>query len=178
MLDDDKPDYFLADETPAQNSESNGHTIDFGSSSDGNDSESTTETTAEKHHNRHPFRRILIWTAVIGVAVLSVAFYLRYCSPYVEDAMIHGYVVNVEKRGLIFKTFEAQVVSADAVADTSRVYSHPELFSITDQQLAHQLQELQGSRTPVTIHYEKYYATLPWRGSSKRVITSVGTCNN
>ncbi|MDE5686707.1 MAG: hypothetical protein K2I26_09135, partial [Paramuribaculum sp.] len=57
----------------------------------------------------------------------------------------------------------------------TKVYSHPEQFTIADESLAHRLQEFQGQRIPVTLHYEKFYATLPWRGASKWVVTSIST---
>ncbi|MCM1348741.1 MAG: hypothetical protein NC338_04950 [Firmicutes bacterium] len=169
MLDDDKPDYFIneEDKPAASQPETGGKTIDFAPGQ----TDVATSQEPKKHHHR--FRKVVTWTIIIGVVVLGVAFYLRYCSPYAEDAVMRVYVVNVEKRGIIFKTFEAQAVSAEALADTSQVYSHPEQFSIENEALAMKLQSYQGQKIPVTLHYEKYYATLPWRGASKWVVTGV-----
>lgn len=164
MNEDDKPDYFLADDE--QHKAAEGKSIEF------SDPNATTDTE-NRHPRRHRLRKVLIWTAVIGVIVLGAAFYLRYCAPYATDAVMRVYVVNVEKRGLVFKTFEAQVVAVDALADTSQIYSHPEQFTLPSEQIAQTLQSVQGQKIPVTLHYEKYYATLPWRGSSKWVVTSV-----
>lgn len=174
MLDDDKPDYFIADETTGKSGNNkstevkSGNTIDFGTGSDSNAGNSQQPAIC-----RHRGRKILAWTVAIGVIILGTAFYMRYCNPYVEDAAMRCYIVNVEKRGIIFKTYEAQAVSAESIADTSRIYSHPENFSVKTEQVAHQMQQYQGTDTPVTLRYEKFYATLPWRGASIMVVTSV-----
>ncbi len=178
MLDDDRPDYFLSDEKQdapsASSTQDNGaNVIDFGGNRESSDNrpESTPSQEPKKHHHRG--RKILIWTILIGIIILGGAFYVRYFNPYVEDATMKCYIVNVEKRGIIFKTYEVQAVSAESVADTTKIYSYPENFSITSDQLARQLQQYQGTNIPVNLRYEKFYATLPWRGSSKYVITSV-----
>lgn len=181
MLDDDKPDYFLSDETPdpktsANPQEKSDRTIDFGGEAGTPAAGAAGIGSArpvEERKRRHRGRKVLVWTIVIGLLILSGAFYLRYCSPYVEDAAMRCYIVNVEKRGLIFKTYEGQAVSAESVADTTKIYSHPEQFSFASDELARQAQSYQGTNIPVTVRYEKFYATLPWRGASKWVVTSI-----
>lgn len=178
ILDDDKPDYFLESEdtaspsgAPASPSAKPGDTIDFGSPS------TTAENTGAGYDDVKPrhgkMRKVLAWTVFVGAVILGGVFYLRYCTPYVTDARLKCYVVNVEKRGLIFKTYEADVVSESAVTDTARLYSRDYSFSIDDAAVASKLQQMQGTGRPVIIGYEKYYGTLPWRGASKSVAVSV-----
>lgn len=170
---DDHPDYFLADEQEAAAGAATAdRTIDF--TADGTDHDTTGSSENPEPKKRHSrFHKVIGWTIAIAVIVLGVAFYLRYCSPYAVDAVERVYVVNVDKRGLVFKTYEAQVLPLNSLADTSSVYSQPEQFTVASPELALKLQQLQGTRTPVVLHYEKFYATLPWRGASKFVITSV-----
>lgn len=115
------------------------------------------------------------WTLfmIILAALLAVAFYLRYCTPFVVEAQERGYITKVEKRGLIFKTYEGDMVVNSAIADTTSVYDHRFSFSIADEALARQLRQLAGTSRMVTLVYEKYYATLPWRGDSKIVAIGV-----
>lgn len=176
MLDDDKPDYFLADDEPGTHepvAPGSKNVIDFGTTGEsGIDNESGRDLRSSvATRKRMPKALIMVLIVAIGVAV--IAFYVRYCNPYAQDAAMRAYVVNVEKRGLIFKTYEAQILSADELHDTTHVYSHPLEFTVADEATAHALQDLQGRKKPVTIRYEKYYATLPWRGASKFIITSV-----
>lgn len=107
------------------------------------------------------------------IAALAVAFYLRYCTPYVEEAQARGFITNVEKRGLIFKTFEGEMVLPSSVADTSRVYDRRFEFSIPSDTLARRMQSLAGTYTPVVVTYQKYYGMLPWRGATNVSVTAV-----
>ena len=56
-----------------------------------------------------------------------------------------GFVTLVEKRGIIFHTFEGEMVSESQLADTQRVYSRDVYFSIPDDNLARRLQQYQGA---------------------------------
>lgn len=178
ILDDDKPDYFLESDdsanTPAttdSQSAKPGNTIDFGAHSSPAESTGAAHDDVKPHHGK--MRKALAWTVFVCAVILGGVFYLRYCSPYVTDARLRCYVVNVEKRGLIFKTFEADVVSESAVTDTARLYSRDYSFTIDNDAVASKLQQMQGTGRPVIIGYEKYYGTLPWRGASKLVAVSV-----
>ncbi len=162
-LDDTHKDYFVNDpeENAGTGTTQDGKVIDF----------SQGGTTPMPKPKRG--RKVLWWTIAVCVAVLAVVFYLRYCSPYVEDARMTGFVTKVEKRGMIFKTYEADFISEAALTDTTRVYSHDVSFSVDNPEVIARLQQMQGTGRTVTVVYETYYATLPWRGESKSVITEI-----
>ena len=46
-------------------------------------------------------------------------------------------------------------------------------MTVADDALARRLQTLQGTGRPVTVSYERFYGTLPWRGGSTSVITGI-----
>ena len=94
-----------------------------------------------------------------------MTFYLRYCSPYAVEAQITGRIASIEKRGLVFKTYEGEIrpEGADSVMT----------FSVASDALARSLGEAEAAGRPVTLIYEKYYATLPWRGESLRLATAI-----
>lgn len=165
-LDDSHNDYFVdrGEDTPAS---TDPKVIDFGPGQGG----AEPEPSSRPHHWWR--RKWVWWTASVLVAVMAVAFYLRFCNPYVTDARMTGFVTGVEKRGIIFKTYEADFISEAALTDTTRVYSHNVSFSVDEPAVVARLQSLQGSGRPVTVVYETYYATLPWRGASKNVIISI-----
>ena len=169
---DDHEDYFLDGEpdespatvpTPNQRSDRNvdNRVIDF----------DTPAPSAPKR--RHRGRKVLAWIVFICLIVLGAWFYIRYFNPYDTEARASGYITNVEKRGIIFKTFEAEMISERALADTTRVYTRDFTFSVRSDSLARILQPLQGTGRKVTVVYERYYGMLPWRGGSPCVVTGV-----
>lgn len=127
---------------------------------------------APERHQRRRWVRPLIIFVVVVVAALSVAFYIRYVNPYADNARTAGYVTNVERRGIFFKTFEGEMISEQALTDTTRVYSRDFSFSVDNDSLAQLIQSYQGSGRKVEVTCKRFYGTLPWRGASKNVVTS------
>lgn len=113
------------------------------------------------------------WALTIIIIGLGVTCYFRYFNPYITEARVTGYITQIERRGMIFKTFEGQMITESALTDTTRIYSRDFSFSVADQTVVKQLQNLQGSGKPVTLEYERYYATVPWRGSQPVVVTGI-----
>lgn len=133
----------------------------------------TTPEPAAPKPRRHPVRRFFTWLLVILIIAAGVAFYVRYFVPHTTDTRITGFVTNVEKRGIIFKTFEGEMVSESRIADPSQVYQRDVYFSIPDDSTGRVVQSFQGTGRPVVITVKKYYGTLPWRGASKVVLTDI-----
>lgn len=122
--------------------------------------------------------RFYLWLTGIGVLIgLCIAFYLRFCSPYIEDATAYGYVDHIEKRGTIFKTYEGTLINYKELHDTTRLYKRDFVFTAGDVDIASKLKRMQIEGKPVRVEYKMYHATLPWRGSSKIIITSVDSVN-
>lgn len=53
-------------------------------------------------------RRILIWFFIIVICALGLTVWIRYFVPYVTESQTTGFVTLVEKRGIIFHTFEGE----------------------------------------------------------------------
>ena len=121
----------------------------------------------------HRWRNIAI--AMIAVVVLGVALalFFRYFSPYVSDAQETGYVMKIEKRGLLFKTYEGEMVSETTLLNDSKVYQRDFVFSFDNDSLALRAMELQGKDVCVILKYKSYDGVLPWRGESRNIITAV-----
>lgn len=124
------------------------------------------------NQTRHRFRNFMIWLLVFTIVAGAIAFYIRYYNPYAIDARESGIIMNVEKRGILFKTYEADVATQTSLHDTSTQYSRQN-FSFTNDSLAHIAQQFQQSGQTVELTYSRYFATLPWRGASVRVITDI-----
>ena len=129
------------------------------------------QTSPAAPRNRR--RSIAVWTVVILAAVMGVAFWMRYMSPYVSDATERGYVMKVERRGFLFKTWEGELVLERDLADRSSLYQREFEFSVKDKAVVDSLIEYQGTGLPVRVTYRRYLGTLPWRGASTFVVTSV-----
>ncbi|MDE7475892.1 MAG: hypothetical protein K2M71_09720 [Duncaniella sp.] len=117
-------------------------------------------------------RRGWVWFFLIVFVVLAITVGIRYFVPYVTESNVTGYVTLVERRGIVFPTFEGEMVSESQLADTERVYSRDVYFSIPDEETARRLQQYQGSDIPVTITCKRYFGTLPWRGASNNIVVS------
>lgn len=131
-----------------------------------------------RHQSARPavrprFRRFLWWSAAVLAVALSIACWLRYFHPYADGVQTTGFVRNIEHRGILFKTYEADLITHEALTDTTTIYQRDLSFSVTSDSLAAVIQQMQGTGRPVRITYERYYATVPWRGASKNVVTGV-----
>ncbi len=133
------------------------------------------EEESEWEHLKPRFRfRWWVWAAGAFVIVgLIIACWLRYFSPYIEDATQFGYVENIEKRGTVFKTYEGVLLPYKELMDTTRLYRRDFIFTAKNDSLAALLKRAQFASRPVRIGYKQYHATLPWRGASKVIVTSV-----
>lgn len=119
-----------------------------------------------------------LWIFFIVVVIgLIIACWLRYFSPYIDEATQYGYVENIERRGTVFKTYEGVLIPYKELMDTTRVYSRDFIFSVKDDKTAVMLKQAQLDAKPVRVGYRKYHATLPWRGASKIVVTEADTVN-
>lgn len=155
----------------------NGSTIDFTSAPE---SESASiiggaeVVGSSAQERRRGCRRVWIWLLLTVIVVGGVAFYLRYYNPYITDARERAFVQRVEKRGIIFKTYEVELVLPRQLTDSTAVYDRNSTsYSVANDSLALLLQREQDNGRLIEITYETFYATLPWRGASCRVITAV-----
>lgn len=124
--------------------------------------------------------RIPLWVWIVcalAVVGLVIGCWIRFFSPYVEDATQFGYVEHIEKRGMIFKTYEGTLIPYKELMDTTRLYSRDFVFSVADQNTAATLKQALYDAKPIRVTYRKYYATVPWRGANKIVVTAADTVN-
>lgn len=174
-LDDTHPDYFTDSDNDNQNSSPDtARKITFeGSPVEGDATGSDKPGTNPSVHRNHRMRKVLAWVILVALLALGVFVWMRYYNPFVVEARMKCYVLAVEKRGLIFKTYEVDVVSEAALTDTARIYSKEEDLSVPSEELASELMKTQGTGRPVVLQYKTYNGALPWRGASKSVVTAI-----
>lgn len=184
---DDNDDYFLHDfdseetqtgltpdgsasgSTTAPTDTATGH----GNTPHDREFEFTPPVTPPPSRPRRRGRRVLMSILAVILVVLGVTFYIRYFVPHTTECKIRGYITNVEKRGIFFKTFEGEMISESQLVDTSRVYQRDVVFSIPSDSLGRLLQARQGTGHPVVITVKRYYGNLPWRGATNTIVTDV-----
>lgn len=116
------------------------------------------------------------WIAVIAVILgLMIALWIRFFSPFVEDATQFGYVDNIEHRGTIFKTYEGTLIPYKELMDTTRIYNRNFVFSVENDSTAKLIKQALIDAKPVRVTYKQYRATVPWRGASKIIVTDADT---
>ena len=111
--------------------------------------------------------------AVLIVAALVGWAWMRYWNPVVSQAQMAGYVTEIKCEGRVFKTFEGRMLTSGFLYDTVQAPVAEIRFSVESDTLARALMEEQLTGRLVTMDYKEYSGALPWRGSSRRVVTSV-----
>lgn len=135
--------------------------ISFGNSDTPTNGNNPTNSPTPRRRRRGCWWWLLLIVVLIGAGFV----YFRYFSPYVSEAQAKGTINTVEKRGLLFKTYEANASLNITPADFE--------FSIDNDSLARVAQRYAGTGIPVTVTYRTFYATVPWRGASVNVATSI-----
>lgn len=85
----------------------------------------------------------------------------------------HGYVVDFKRQGMLFKTWEGQMLVQSALIDSTRPYSRDFVFSVDNDEVARKLAAAKGTGREVTVCYKRYWGVLPWRGATSTIVTSV-----
>ena len=106
---------------------------------------------------------------VIG-AVLWVWMY--FWVPVVSEQEQVGYIDEVRCEGRIFKTFEGKMLTVGMLYDSVPYITREFEFSIDYDSVARDLMRLQKTGHKVAITFKEFDTTLPWRGKSKRVVTT------
>jgi hypothetical protein len=113
---------------------------------------------------------LAISVSVILVAILGFVI-VRYYWVF-GDGYKAGTLNYVVRKGIIFKTYEGEVILAGFQnKPNSSLQSNEFLFSIDQASVAHQLELASGKQ--VQLHYREYFGAVPWRGYSKFVVDSV-----
>ena len=120
--------------------------------------------------------KIWLWVILaLAVVGFTLGCWLRYFSPFVEDATQYGYVEHIERRGTLFKTYEGVLIPYRELMDTTRIYSRDFIFSVKDDTTAATLKRAQLEARPVRVNYKQYHASVPWRGASKILVVEADT---
>lgn len=108
---------------------------------------------------------------IVGVLIaLSVACFWYYI-PFSDSGVKAGVLNNFKHKGVIFKTYEGELIQSGFRPGQTGLMSNEFQFSVEDKKVADQLMSMGGSA--VQLHYKEYYGKLPWRGFSKYIVDSI-----
>lgn len=113
---------------------------------------------------------IFIILAVI-IAGLLIFGYIWYYVPYSDSGVKAGILNNVKHKGIIFKTYEGELIQSGFRPGQQGLQSNEFQFSVEDKELSIKLMSLSGQN--VKLHYKEYYGALPWRGYTKFIVDSI-----
>ncbi len=118
---------------------------------------------------------ILQATATILI-VFALVIYWKYSFTYSEGYRA-GLLQKISYKGNIFKTYEGEMILSSIQSSANvALASEKFFFSVTDKEVAMQLEKLQGQS--VILHYREKNGTLPWKGESTYFVDSLKVNNS
>lgn len=119
-----------------------------------------------------PLLRWRVWmvTGAVVIAVLLVSgCWIRFFRPYEEGCKTSGYVKSVVRSGALFKTYECELITVEALDDTAR-YNPVMRVTLPDVAMAKKMETAMDSKLPVSMVYTRYLGVVPWRGASTNIV--------
>lgn len=132
-----------------------------------NTSKNTSNWLAFKRKGGRIFYRFLIFFSIS----LAIFIYWKYFLTYSEGYRA-GLLQKFSYKGTIFKTYEGEMVLSSVTSSLDvALASEKFYFSVTDQNIANQLDTIQGQK--VMVHYRQKNGVLFWKGDTKYLVDSV-----
>lgn len=97
--------------------------------------------------------------------------YFWFYVPFSDSGVKAGVLNNFKHKGIIFKTYEGELIQSGFRPGQQGLMSNEFQFSVEDPEVATQLMSLGGRR--LQLHYKEYYGKLPWRGYSTFIVDSI-----
>lgn len=115
-------------------------------------------------------KAILTILIIIALAGFAGAYFWFYV-PFSDSGVKAGILNNFKHKGVIFKTYEGELIQSGFRPGQQGLMSNEFQFSVEDPEVAKQLMSLSGKN--LQLHYKEYYGKLPWRGYSKYIVDSI-----
>jgi hypothetical protein len=108
--------------------------------------------------------------------VFALIIYWKYSFTYSEGYRA-GLLQKISYKGNIFKTYEGEMILSSIQSSANvALASEKFFFSVTNKEVAIQLEKLQGQN--VIVHYREKNGTLPWKGESTYFVDSLKINNS
>lgn len=130
-----------------------------------------SNSTTPLPRKRRTGTRILLITLLVLFFGIFVFVWWRYYYTY-SDGNRFGLLQKFSRRGAMFKTYEGEIILSSVKGNTNvTIASEKFFFSVTDEGVAQQLNNLQGHN--ITVHYQEKNSAAFWRGDSPYIVDSV-----
>ena len=105
------------------------------------------------------------------VLIIGAYIYWSYFFTF-SDGYRAGLLQKFSRKGNIFKTYEGEMILSSVQSNKNvALASEKFVFSVSDLDVALQLEQMQGKN--VVVHYTQKNNTLPWRGETPFIVSSV-----
>ncbi len=121
------------------------------------------------------------WKWMLAAALTFIAMiifvWIWFFRPYTDNAVKYGYIINMERRGSLIKTFEGTMIPYKELGDPDPFYFKEVKFSVPTDSLAAVMKRMMLGCIPVRVEYEIYHTPLPWKGEEKMIILKADTAD-
>lgn len=123
-------------------------------------------TVIKKKIRKYLYLALTLFVIVVGLYVYW-SFFFTF-----SDGYRAGLLQKFSRKGNVFKTYEGEMILSSVQSSKNvALASEKFMFSVADHDVAVQLEKLQGKY--VVVHYTEKNNTLPWRGETTFIVSSV-----
>lgn len=116
-------------------------------------------------------KKFVIYLLLILALIIGSTVYWKYYFTY-SDGYRAGLLQKFSRKGNIFKTYEGEMILSSVQSNANvAIASEKFFFSVTDKNIAIQLEKVQGES--IVVHYREKNGTFPWNGESCYFVDSV-----
>jgi hypothetical protein len=116
-------------------------------------------------------KKYLYFLLAFFILIVGLYVYWSFFFTY-SDGYRAGMLQKFSRKGSIFKTYEGEMILSSVQSNKNvALASEKFLFSVADHDVAIQLEKMQGKA--VVVHYTEKNNTLPWRGETVFIVSSV-----
>lgn len=115
-------------------------------------------------------RKYLYVALSVFILIVGIYIYWSYFFTY-SDGTRTGMLQKFSRKGTIFKTYEGELILSSVQSNKNvAIASEKFLFSVVDENVALELEKLQGKM--IDVHYKEKNHALPWRGETNFIVSS------
>jgi hypothetical protein len=120
---------------------------------------------------KRKIRKTFYWFIALILIVTAIFIYWKYFYTF-SDGYRAGLLQKFSHKGNIIKTYEGEMILSSVSSNANvAIASEKFYFSVTDKNLAQQLDTIQGRM--VIVHYKQKNGVLFWHGDTEYLVDSV-----